>query len=49
MDFELTGILVHSGTNLQNGYYYSIIKDQEGNKCYKFNDNNINDFDIEKD
>ena len=49
MDFELTGILVHSGTNLQNGHYYSIIKDQDGNKWYKFNDNNINEFDIEKD
>ena len=49
MDFDLTGILVHSGTNLQNGHYYSIIKDQENNKWYKFNDNNITDFDIEKD
>ena len=49
MDFELTGILVHSGSSLQNGHYYSIIKDQEDNKWYKFNDNNITDFDIEKD
>ena len=49
MDFELTGILVHSGTTLQTGHYYSIIKDQESNKWYKFNDNNISEFDIEKD
>ena len=49
MNFELTGILVHSGTTIQNGHYYSIIKDQESNKWYKFNDNNITEFDIEKD
>ena len=49
MDFELTGILVHSGTTLQTGHYYSIIKDQDNNKWYKFNDNNITEFDIEKD
>ena len=49
MDFELTGILVHSGSSVQNGHYYSIIKDQEDNKWYKFNDNNITNFDIEKD
>ena len=49
MNYELTGILVHSGTTLQTGHYYSFIKDQENNKWYKFNDNNISDFDIEKD
>ena len=49
MNFELTGILVHSGTTIQNGHYYSIIKDQESNLWYKFNDNVITEFDIEKD
>ena len=29
MNYELTGILVHSGTTLQTGHYYSFIKNQE--------------------
>ena len=49
MDFELTGILVHSGSSLQSGHYYSIIKDQETNIWYKFNDKTITEFNIEKD
>jgi uncharacterized UBP type Zn finger protein len=26
MNYELTGILVHSGSSLQSGHYYSFIK-----------------------
>ena len=49
MQYELTGILIHSGANLQSGHYYSLIKSQEDNKWYKFNDNEITEYNIEKD
>ena len=49
MNYELTGILVHSGANLKSGHYYSFIKDQETNKWYKFNDSQITQYDIDKD
>ena len=49
MNYELTGILIHSGASLQSGHYYSFIKDQESGKWYKFNDSTISDYDIEKD
>ena len=49
MEYELTGILIHSGANLQSGHYYSLIKSQEDNKWYKFNDNEITEYNIEKD
>ena len=49
MNYELTGILVHSGSNLQSGHYYSFIKDQENDKWYKFNDSEISEYNINKD
>ena len=49
MNYELTGILVHSGASLQSGHYYSFIKDQETNKWYQFNDSRISEYDIDKD
>ena len=49
MNYELTGILIHSGASLQSGHYYSFIKDQKENKWYKFNDSNISEYDIDND
>ena len=49
MNYVLTGILIHSGSSLQSGHYYSLINDQESGKWYQFNDNNISEFNIEKD
>ena len=49
MNYELTGILIHSGASIQSGHYYSFIKDQETNKWYKFNDSQISEYDINKD
>ena len=49
MNYVLTGILIHSGSSLQSGHYYSLIIDQESGKWYQFNDNNITEFNIEKD
>ena len=49
MNYELTGILIHSGSSLQSGHYYSFIKDQESDKWYKFNDSSISDYNIDKD
>ena len=49
MNYELTGILIHSGSSLQSGHYYSFIKDQETDKWYKFNDSSISDYNIDTD
>lgn len=49
MEYILTGILVHGGSNLESGHYYSFIMDQETGKWHQFNDRQISDFDIEKD
>ena len=46
MEYILTGILVHGGSNLQSGHYYSYIMDQETGKWYQFNDNAISDYNI---
>ena len=49
MDYILTGILVHGGSNIQSGHYYSYIMDQETGKWYQFNDNSISDYNIDTD
>ena len=49
MNYVLTGILIHSGSSLQSGHYYSLIIDQDNGKWYQFNDNNITEFNIERD
>jgi len=49
MEYILTGILVHGGSNLESGHYYSFIMDQETGKWHQFNDRQISDFNIEKD
>ena len=49
MDYILTGILVHGGSNLQSGHYYSYIMDQETGNWYQFNDNTISDYNIKTD
>jgi ubiquitin C-terminal hydrolase len=46
MNYVLTGILIHSGSSLQSGHYYSLIMDQESGKWYQFNDNVISLFNI---
>jgi len=47
MEYILTGILVHGGSNIQSGHYYSYIMDQETGKWYQFNDNSISDYNID--
>ena len=49
MDYILTGILIHGGSNLQSGHYYSFIMDQETGKWHQYNDNVISDYNIEND
>ena len=49
LDYILTGILIHGGTNLQSGHYYSFIMDQETGKWHQYNDNTISDYNIEND
>ena len=49
-DYELTGILIHSGT-AQFGHYYSIIysnKKKENGAWYKFNDTKVEEIKISK-
>ena len=48
LDYVLTGILVHSGTSLESGHYYSLIMNQENEKWFKFDDTAIDEFDFEK-
>ena len=48
MNYILTGILIHGGSNLQSGHYYSYIMDQETGKWHQFNDSVISDYDIDK-
>lgn len=45
-DYELTGVIVHSGT-VDSGHYYSFIKDRlsTDNKWYLFNDTQVEPFD----
>ena len=49
MEYILTGILVHGGSNIQSGHYYSYIMDQETGKWHQFNDNTISDYNINND
>ena len=49
MNYVLTGILVHNGSTLQHGHYYSFIMDQKTRKWFKFDDTRISEFDIEND
>ncbi len=47
-NYELVGIVVHSGT-ADSGHYYSYIKEQERTteeKWFEFNDAHVRDFDI---
>jgi len=46
-DYELVGVLVHSGT-ADAGHYYSFIKDRNNSKkgWFEFNDNRVKPFDI---
>ena len=46
LNYQLTGILVHSGSTLVHGHYYSLIMDQETGEWYKFDDTKISNFDI---
>ena len=46
LDYQLTGILVHSGSTLASGHYYSFIMNQQNGEWYKFDDTKISNFDI---
>eukprot|EP01091_Cochliopodium_minus_P001006 TRINITY_DN1088_c0_g1_i6.p1 TRINITY_DN1088_c0_g1~~TRINITY_DN1088_c0_g1_i6.p1 ORF type:complete len:2413 (+),score=944.25 TRINITY_DN1088_c0_g1_i6:3-7241(+) len=43
-EFELSGILVHSGKTMDSGHYYSIIKSKEDGQWYKFDDRRVTPF-----
>ena len=46
LNYQLTGILIHSGSTLAHGHYYSFIMDQQNGKWFKFDDTKISCFDI---
>lgn len=44
--YQLTGVLVHSGS-ANSGHYYSYIKEREGEcRWLEFNDTKVSEFDI---
>jgi len=45
--YQLTGVLVHSGSTADGGHYYSIIFDFNTKKWFKFDDSRISEFNIE--
>ncbi len=45
--YELTGVLVHSGSTADGGHYYSIIYDYVLKKWFKFDDSRISEFNFE--
>jgi len=48
-NFELVGIVVHSGASLNSGHYYSYIRAREGRnrgKWFEFNDSTVRNFNI---
>lgn len=45
--YQLTGILVHSGSTADGGHYYSIIYDYMTEKWFKFDDSRITEFNMD--
>jgi len=43
-DYDLTGVIVHTGST-DSGHYYSFIKDPESGNWFCFNDRNVSPFD----
>lgn len=44
-DYDLSGILVHTGT-ADSGHYYSFIKDRNSGRWFQFNDSHVSPFDV---
>ena len=44
MEYELSGIIIHTGS-LGGGHYYSICKNENDNKWYKYDDANVSNID----
>ena len=42
--YRLKGVVIHTGTS-EGGHYYSLIRDAEGSRWLKFNDQNVVEFD----
>ena len=45
-NYILTGIIIHSGSTLRSGHYYSFIMEQKTKKWRRFDDTKVCDFDI---
>jgi hypothetical protein len=43
-EYELRGIVVHSGKTMDSGHYFSIIRDPESHLWYKFDDRDVAPF-----
>lgn len=44
-EYELVGVLVHSGS-ADAGHYYSFIKERNSNRWLEFNDIHVREFDV---
>lgn len=45
--YDINGVLVHSGAQLEAGHYYSLIRDRETGFWWKFNDHKVEPFDLQ--
>ena len=45
--YRLKGVVVHIGSS-EGGHYYSFIRDSNSDKWYKFNDTQVDEFNIEE-
>ena len=46
MDYTLTGVLVHSGSSLLHGHYFSLIMDIKSGKWHRYDDTTISEFNV---
>ncbi len=46
-EYELRGIVVHSGKTMDSGHYYSIIRDLDSGNWFKFDDRDVTPFPVE--
>jgi len=39
--YDLVGVVVHTGLTISSGHYYSVVKDRDGGKWFRFDDETV--------